>query len=120
MCIRDRSLLRRVVIAPTEKEAEHIARAGWATFDANLTKLFRRYDLWPPHVPSFLGDFDQAIDTNSLICGSPQKVKEHFADITEKIPGGYVTVCPSWGNISGFYAQQTLDLFIENVMQDLS
>ena len=114
------SLLRRVVIAPTDKKAEDIARAGWATFDANLTKLFRRYDLWPPHVPSFLGDFDQAIATDSLICWSPKKIKEHFADISENIPGAYVTICPSWGNISGFYAQQTLDLFIENVMTDLS
>ncbi|MFQ3367834.1 MAG: alkanesulfonate monooxygenase SsuD [Candidatus Poriferisodalaceae bacterium] len=114
------SLLRRVVVASTDKEAEHTARSGWATFDANLTKLFRRYDLWPPHVPSFLGDFDQAVATDSLVFGSPQKVKEHFVHISENIPGGYVTICPSFGDISGFQAQQTLDLFIENVMTDLS
>jgi alkanesulfonate monooxygenase SsuD/methylene tetrahydromethanopterin reductase-like flavin-dependent oxidoreductase (luciferase family) len=105
------STLRRIVVAPTEAEAVAIAERAWATFDANLTKLFREYDLWPPTmVPSFLGDTEKAFATESLLAGSPAQVAEYFERFEEESGLTHVTLCPAFGNITTDEARTTLDL----------
>lgn len=105
------STLRRIVVAPTEAEAVAIAERAWATFDANLTKLFREYDLWPPTmVPSFLGDTEKAFATESLVAGSPAQVAEYFERFEEESGLTHVTLCPAFGNITTDEARTTLDL----------
>ena len=105
------STLRRIVVAPTEAEAVTIAERAWATFDANLTKLFREYDLWPPTmVPSFLGDTEKAFATESLVAGSPTQVAEYFERFEQESGLTHVTLCPAFGNITTDEARTTLDL----------
>ena len=105
------STLRRIVVAPTEGEAVTIAERAWATFDANLTKLFREYDLWPPTmVPSFLGDTEKAFATESLVAGSPTQVAEYFERFEQESGLTHVTLCPAFGNITTDEARTTLDL----------
>mgnify|MGYP001166267393 FL=1 len=111
------STLRRVVIAPTTKEAMKVAERAWGHFDSNLTKLFRKYDLWPPTmVPSFLGDVDMALATESLIAGSPAQVAEYFSRLEAESTLEHVTICPAFGNVSAQEAQGTLAAFVENVI----
>lgn len=110
------AVLRRVHLASTTAEADTRARVAWARFDANLTKLFRRYDVWPPHVPSFLGDYDKALATESLVVGDPSRVRDHFDEIAS-VPGvDEIVMCFSWGDIGGAEARRSLDLFAEHVM----
>ena len=105
------STLRRIVVAPTEGEAVTIAERAWATFDANLTKLFREYDLWPPTmVPSFLGDTEKAFATESLVAGSPTQVAEYFERFEQESGLTHVTLCPAFGDITTDEARTTLDL----------
>ena len=74
-----------MVVAPTDEEAAAIGARAWQQFDSNLTKLMRKYDLWPPNlVPSFLGDVKMANDTESLIAGSPGRVREYFEKFREE------------------------------------
>ncbi len=111
------STLRRVVVASTQRQATEIAARAWKHFDANLTKLFRRYDMWPPTmVPSFLGDVDKAFETESLIAGTPKQVSEYFDQFAEDSGLEHVTICPAFGNVSGAEARATLDLFCEAVL----
>ena len=111
------STLRRVVIAPTSEEAKKVAERAWGHFDANLTKLFRKYDLWPPTmVPSFLGDVEMVVATESLIAGSPVQVREYFLRLEEESTLGHVTICPAFGNVSAREAHVTLEAFVEHVI----
>ena len=111
------STLRRVVVAPTDEEAAAIGARAWQQFDSNLTKLMRKYDLWPPNlVPSFLGDVKMANDTESLIAGSPGRVREYFDKFREESGLQHVTISPAWGDISGDEALRTMDLFVEHVV----
>tara|TARA_B100002049_G_scaffold230048_1_gene206430 strand:- start:5477 stop:6505 length:1029 start_codon:yes stop_codon:yes gene_type:complete len=110
------STLRRVVLAPTDEEATAIGERAWQRFDGNLTKLMRKYDLWPPIlVPSFLGDVDMAHGTESLIAGSPSRVREYFEKLGEESGLDHVTISPAWGDITGDEALRTMDLFVEQV-----
>ena len=112
------STLRRIVVAPTEAEAITIAERAWSTFDANLTKLFRAYDLWPPTmVPSFLGNTEQAFATESLIAGSPTQMTEYFEQFKEESALSHVTICPAFGDITATEARTTMDLFADTVMR---
>ncbi|MDP7066328.1 MAG: LLM class flavin-dependent oxidoreductase [Acidimicrobiales bacterium] len=112
------STLRRVVIATTHEEALRIAERAWRHFDANLTKLFRKYDLWPPTiVPSFLGDVEMALATESLIVGNPQQVKEYFIQMEEESMLEHVTISPAFGNLSSREARATLEAFVEHVIE---
>ena len=111
------STLRRVVIAPTTAEATSIAQRAWGHFDANLTKLFKRYELWPPTmVPSFLGDVDMALETESLIAGSPAQVSEYFLRLEAESTLDHVTICPAFGNVTDNEARVTLEAFVEHVV----
>ena len=111
------STLRRVVIAPTTKEAMKVAERAWGHFDSNLTKLFRKYDLWPPTmVPSFLGDVEMALTTESLIAGSPAQAAEYFTRLEAESTLEHVTICRALGNVSAQEAQATLAAFVENVI----
>lgn len=111
------STLRRVVIAPTERQATEIATRAWKHFDGNLTKLFRRYDLWPPTmVPSFLGDVDKAFATESLLAGTPAQVAEYFLQFEEESGLNHVTISPAFGNVSPYEARATLDFLCESVL----
>ena len=110
------SVLRRLVIAPTDQEADARARRAWAAFDANLTKLFRRYDVWPPHVPSFKGDYDMGVATETVVAGSPARIAEHFRQIAQEVDTDHCMVCLSWGDIDADEARTALGLFAEAVM----
>jgi len=108
------STLRRLVIATTEREAVKIATRAWERFDANLTKLFRQYDLWPATiVPSFMGDVDRAFQTEALIAGTREQVAEYFDRFESESDLGHVTICPAFGDVSGSEARTTLELFCE-------
>lgn len=110
------SVLRRIHVAATDAEADARARAAWTRFDANLTKLFRRYGVWPPHVPSFKGDYDKAIETESLIAGGPATVRAHFDELLETTGAHHVMVCATWGDLAGDDARRSIELFAEHVM----
>ena len=111
------STLRRIVVAPTETEAVRIAERAWATFDANLTKLFRKYDLWPPTmVPSFLGDTEKAFATESLLAGTPAQMAEYFERFETESGLTHVTLCPAFGSITAAEARTSLDLFSDAVI----
>ena len=110
------STLRRVVVAPTNEEAAAIGERAWGRFDKNLTKLMHKYDLWPPSlVPSFLGDVEKAYATESLIVGSPSRVRDYFDRFLEESGIQHVTISPAWGDISGHEAMRTMELFAEHV-----
>ena len=67
-------------------------------------------------VPSFLGDVEMALTTESLIAGSPAQVAEYFSRLEAESTLEHVTICPAFGNVSAQEAQATLAAFVENVI----
>src|SRR5256886_15684805 len=66
---------RHVVVAPTDGEAEALARPNYAVWYANLTKLWRDFGALPIR---FARDFDEARQRGIAIAGTPARVREEI------------------------------------------
>ena len=97
---------RHVVVAPTDAEAEALARPNYAVWYANLTKLWR--------------DFDEARQRGIAIAGTPARVRE---EIERQIAASGCTyfVCRlMFGNMGEAEAAASIDLFAAEVMPYLA
>src|SRR5204862_122551 len=70
-------MTRHVVVAATDAEAEAIARTNYATWFANLTKLWRDFGSSPIR---FARDFDEARQRGYAVSGLAQPVAGFFVD----------------------------------------
>ena len=68
-------ITRHVVTAPTDAQAEALARPSYATWYANLTKLWRDFGSIPIR---FARDFDEARQRGVAIAGTPARVREEI------------------------------------------
>ena len=66
---------RHIVVAPTEAEAEKLARPAYAVWYAHLTKLWRDFGAVPVR---FARDFDEARQRGVAIAGTPVRVREEI------------------------------------------
>lgn len=108
---------RHVVVAPTDAEAEALARPNYAVWYANLTKLWRDFGSLPIR---FARDFDEARQRGIAIAGTPARVGE---EIEREIAASGCTyfVCRlTFGNISERAAAASIDLFTAEVMPRLA
>ncbi|MDH4076018.1 MAG: LLM class flavin-dependent oxidoreductase [Acidimicrobiia bacterium] len=112
--------IRRIYVAPTDAEAEARARAAWANFSHNLTKLFRRYEMTPPNDPTLGGDFDKALAVEAVVVGSPQTMREHVERFAAETGTDYFVGTFAWGDIIGDDLRRSFDLFAEHVALPLA
>ena len=106
-------MTRHVVVAATDAEAEAIARPNYATWYANLTKLWRDFGSTPIR---FARDFDEARQRGIAIAGTPGRVRE---EIERQIAASGCTyfVCRlMFGNMGEAEAAASIDLFTAEVM----
>ena len=96
---------RHIVVAPTDDEAEALARPNYAIWYAHLTKLWR--------------DFDEARQRGIAIAGTPARVRE---EIERQIAASGCTyfVCRlMFGHMAERDASASIDLFASEVMPHL-
>src|SRR5262245_62923595 len=66
---------RHVVVAPTDAQAEALARPNYAVWYAHLTKLWRDFGSLPIR---FARDFDEARDRGIAVAGTAEHVREEL------------------------------------------
>jgi alkanesulfonate monooxygenase SsuD/methylene tetrahydromethanopterin reductase-like flavin-dependent oxidoreductase (luciferase family) len=107
---------RHVVVAPTDAEAEALARPNYAVWYANLTKLWRDFGALPIR---FARDFDEARQRGIAIAGTAARVRE---EIERQILASGCTyfVCRlTFGDMREAEAAAAIDLFTTEVMPHL-
>jgi alkanesulfonate monooxygenase SsuD/methylene tetrahydromethanopterin reductase-like flavin-dependent oxidoreductase (luciferase family) len=104
---------RHVVVAPTEGQAEALARPNYAAWYANLTKLWRDFGSLPIR---FARDFDEARGRGLAIVGTPARVREEIERQVAASGGNYLACRMMFGNLSEAEASSSIDLFAADVM----
>ena len=106
----------RVVLADNEAEARARGRSAWRHFDANITKLWRRFGIDTlPGSPSANGDFDQALQIGLAFAGTPAMFVEYVAERAE-LGIDPLLLGFEWGDLDAGEVRRSFDLFAEHVM----
>ncbi|MGB7300302.1 MAG: LLM class flavin-dependent oxidoreductase [Burkholderiaceae bacterium] len=108
--------IRRFIVAPTDAQAQAIGERAWVRFSANLGQLFNQYKLPIPNDPTIGGDFERAQAVQAVVVGSPSRIKDHIAELTNSGDVDYVVGCFAFGDISHDEAIRSLSLFGEHVV----
>jgi alkanesulfonate monooxygenase SsuD/methylene tetrahydromethanopterin reductase-like flavin-dependent oxidoreductase (luciferase family) len=110
-------VFRQVVVAETDAEALAATRAAHAQWYRSITKLWHAHD---DHTPDGLFAWDTAIQHETLIFGSPGRVRDHLARQLEVSGCNYLICAFAWGILSHEQTQRSLRLFAEEVMPSFS
>ena len=108
---------RHVIVAPTDGEAEAIARSNYAVWYANLTKLWRDFGAVPVR---FARDFDEARQRGVAIAGTPARVREEIERQVDACGCTYLVCRIAFGEMTEAQAAASADLFAAEVMPHLA
>jgi alkanesulfonate monooxygenase SsuD/methylene tetrahydromethanopterin reductase-like flavin-dependent oxidoreductase (luciferase family) len=108
---------RHVVVAPTDAQAEAVARPNYAVWYANLTRLWRDFGALPIR---FARDFDEARQRGIAIAGTPARVREEIERQVAASGCTYLVCRLAFGNMSEAEASASIDLFAAEVMPHLA
>ena len=115
-------VVKVVLVADTDAEAEAIARRAFKVRAANWPKPGYDEDgltgaARPGFVhPSFGGDFDLATKVEALVTGSPETVRGQVKAFAEESGMNYFVGAFQWGDLSDAEAAHSLELFATKVM----
>jgi alkanesulfonate monooxygenase SsuD/methylene tetrahydromethanopterin reductase-like flavin-dependent oxidoreductase (luciferase family) len=110
-------VMRAVVIADTQEEAERIARPAYHRWADNLNWLWReKGGVSPLPIPL---DYDEARKARTLIVGSPHGVLEEFAALGERCDHNYLVLQLAFGSLSHAQEMRSLELFSCEIMPKL-
>ena len=104
---------RQVVMADTDAEAEAIVRAVHPRWAASFIKL------WIDHGDTTYAhrvNVDNALKAETILCGSPVRVREQVARLIDATGVDYVIGCFAWGDLTLAQSLRSLRLFAEHVM----
>ena len=107
--------LRHLLVGENEAQAVERGRKSWARYTANLTTLFRRFNLPVPMDPTVGGDFDRAREVRAAVVGTPEMVREDVAALSDAGADYYIGAF-SWGDLTHEEAMQSVRLFATEVM----
>jgi alkanesulfonate monooxygenase SsuD/methylene tetrahydromethanopterin reductase-like flavin-dependent oxidoreductase (luciferase family) len=106
-------MTRQVVVADTDAEAEAIARAVHPRWAASFLKL------WNDHGDTTYQhrvNLDAALRGETILCGSPARVRAQVARLIEATGVNYVVCCFAWGDLTLAQSLRSLHLFANEVM----
>jgi alkanesulfonate monooxygenase SsuD/methylene tetrahydromethanopterin reductase-like flavin-dependent oxidoreductase (luciferase family) len=106
-----------VVVAETGDEAFEIARAAHSDFYRSITKLWHDHD---DHSVDGLFAWETAMQQETMIAGSPARVREQMVHLVETSGCNYVICSFAWGTLSHEHALRSLRLFAREVMPAFS
>ncbi len=106
-------ILRQVVVADTDDEALAATRAAHGTWYRSITKLWHEHD---DHHPDRLFAWETATEHETILFGSPARVRAQMARLLEATGCNYVVCAFAWGTLPHAQALHSLRLFVEQVM----
>ena len=104
---------RQIVVADTDQEAEAIVRAVHPRWAASFVKL------WADHGDLTYyrrAELDGALRSETILCGSPARVREQVTRLVETAGVDYVLCCFAWGDLTLAQSLRSLQLFAAEVM----
>jgi alkanesulfonate monooxygenase SsuD/methylene tetrahydromethanopterin reductase-like flavin-dependent oxidoreductase (luciferase family) len=104
-------------LAPTDAQAEALARPSYAAWYANLTKLWRDFGSVPIR---FARDFDEARQRGVAIAGTPARVREEIESQVGASRCTYFVCRLMFGEMTPAEAGASIDLFASEVMPHLA
>jgi alkanesulfonate monooxygenase SsuD/methylene tetrahydromethanopterin reductase-like flavin-dependent oxidoreductase (luciferase family) len=110
-------ILRQVVVAETDDEALAIARAAHGDWYRSITKLWHDHD---DHSVDGLFAWETATQHETLIFGSPERVREQVGRLVEESGCNYVIGAFAWGTLPHQKSLRSLRLFAQEVMPAFS
>ena len=110
-------ITRHVVTAPTDAQAEALARPNYAAWYANLTKLWRDFGSVPIR---FARDFDEARQRGVAIAGTPARVREEIERQVSASRCSYFVCRLMFGEMAPAEAEASIDLFASEVLPHLT
>jgi alkanesulfonate monooxygenase SsuD/methylene tetrahydromethanopterin reductase-like flavin-dependent oxidoreductase (luciferase family) len=108
---------RHIVVAPTEAQAEAVARPAYAAWYANITKLWRDFGAIPMR---FARDLDEARQRGVAVIGTPAHVREEIERHVAASGCTYFVARLMFGTMSEADATSSIDLFTTDVMPHLT
>jgi alkanesulfonate monooxygenase SsuD/methylene tetrahydromethanopterin reductase-like flavin-dependent oxidoreductase (luciferase family) len=110
-------MTRHVVVAATDAEAEAIARPNYATWYANLTKLWRDFGSTPIR---FARDFDEARQRGLAVAGTAARVREELERQAAVSTCTYLVIRPIFGDVTEAQAASSIERFASEVLPHLT
>jgi alkanesulfonate monooxygenase SsuD/methylene tetrahydromethanopterin reductase-like flavin-dependent oxidoreductase (luciferase family) len=112
-------MYRMVLVAPTDAEAERLARPSYLNWFSKLIKLWREHGIEAPLIGA-LDKFETARAVGMLVCGSPARVADELAAQIETTGVNYVIAQLAYGDLAHRDEMASLALFAERVMPALA
>ncbi len=105
--------MRQVVVADSDAEAVAIARPAYADWYHSITKLWHAHN---DHSVDHLFTWETATQHQTLLCGSPARVREQVVRLLEETGCNYMICSFAWGTLTGEQSLRSLRLFAQEVM----
>jgi alkanesulfonate monooxygenase SsuD/methylene tetrahydromethanopterin reductase-like flavin-dependent oxidoreductase (luciferase family) len=110
-------ILRQVVVADTDDEALRVTRPAYADWYRSITKLWHDHN---DHSVDGLFTWETALENETLLVGSPARVREQMGRLVEASGCNYVICSFVWGTLPHQQALRSLHLFAKEVMPAFS
>jgi alkanesulfonate monooxygenase SsuD/methylene tetrahydromethanopterin reductase-like flavin-dependent oxidoreductase (luciferase family) len=106
-------VLRQVVVAETDAEAQAAAQATHATWYRSIIKLWHDHN---DHSCDGLFAWEPSLQNETILFGSPARVREQMGRLVEASGCNYVICAFAWGTLPHEQTLRSLRLFTEEVM----
>jgi alkanesulfonate monooxygenase SsuD/methylene tetrahydromethanopterin reductase-like flavin-dependent oxidoreductase (luciferase family) len=110
-------ILRQIVVAENDNEALEAARTAHKDWYRSITKLWHDHD---DHSVDGLFAWEPATEHETMLFGSPSRIREQMARLVETSGCNYVVCSFAWGTLPHDQALRSLQLFAREVMPALS
>jgi alkanesulfonate monooxygenase SsuD/methylene tetrahydromethanopterin reductase-like flavin-dependent oxidoreductase (luciferase family) len=110
-------ILRQVVVADTDAEALAATRTAHTHWFRSITKLWHDHD---DHFPDSLFSWETSTQQETILFGSPARVREQIGQLLEVSGCNYVIGAFAWGTLPHEQTLRSLRLFTEEVMPAFS
>ena len=104
---------RQVVVAETDAEAERIVRAAHPEWAHSFLKLWQDHG---DHTYDHRVDLEGALRHETILCGSPARVREQVARLLDVSGCNYLTCAFAWGDLTHEQSLRSLQLFAHEVI----
>ncbi len=106
-------VMRQVFVAESNEKALEIVRPAYEDWYRSITKLWHEHG---DHSVDHLFSWESATRHQTLLFGSPGKVREQVAELLEKSGCNYMIGAFAWGTLTGEQALHSLRLFAQEVL----
>ncbi|MDH3603440.1 MAG: LLM class flavin-dependent oxidoreductase [Candidatus Tectomicrobia bacterium] len=106
-------IVRQVFVADSDAEAQAVTQAAHRDWYRSITKLWHDHD---DHSVDGLFAWEMATQHETIVFGSPTRVREQFTRLLEVSGCNYVICAFAWGTLSHEQSVNSLRLFTEKVL----